>query len=75
MSAETRMVIEQSRAMSQCYESGVSVRYETKVFSLWDPEAWAEVAHACMYEIALIPERQCWRSFLYSGSKLAWRVW
>ena len=70
MSIETRMAIEQSRPMPQCSGSGVSVRYETKVLSLWDREAWAEVAHTFTYEIAWIPERQCWRSFLCSVSKL-----
>jgi hypothetical protein len=70
MSTETRMAIEQSSPMSQCYESGVSLRYEAKAFSLWDPEAWAEVAHALAYEIAWIPERHCWRS-LCSVSRLA----
>ena len=34
MSIETRMAIEQSRPMPQGSESGVSVRYETKVLSL-----------------------------------------
>jgi hypothetical protein len=71
MSTETRMAIEQSRPTPQCSESRESVRYETKVLSLWDREAWAEVAHAFTYEIAWIPERQCWRSFLCSVSKLA----
>jgi len=70
MSIETRMAIEQSRPMPQCSESRVSVRYETKVFSLWDRKASAEVAHAYTYEIAWIPERECWRSFLCSVSKL-----
>jgi hypothetical protein len=70
MSTQTGMAIEQSRPMPQCSESSVSVRYETKVLSLWHREASAEVAHACMYEIAWIPERQCWRSFLCSVSKL-----
>jgi hypothetical protein len=46
MSIETRMAIEQSRAMPQCSESGVSVRYETKVFPHWDRQEWAEDAHA-----------------------------
>jgi len=63
MSIETRTAIEHSTPMPQRSESGVSARYETKVFSLWDRKASAEVAHACMYEIAWIPERQCWRSF------------
>jgi hypothetical protein len=75
MSIQTRMAIEQSGPIPQCTESRVSVRYETKVFSLGDRKALAEVDPACMYEIAWIPERQCWRSFLCSGSKLAWRVW
>jgi len=71
MSTETRMAIEQSTPMPQRCESGVNVRYETKVFSLWDRKAGVEVAHAFTYEIAWIPERQCWRSFLCSVSKLA----
>jgi len=71
MSIETRMAIEQSRPMPQCSESRVSVRYEIKVLSLWDREASAQVVHAFTYEIAWIPERQCWRSFLCSVSKLA----
>ena len=70
MSTETRMAIEQSTPMPQCPESGVSLRYETKVFSHWDRQALAEVAHVFTYEIAWIPERQCWRSFLCSVSKL-----
>jgi hypothetical protein len=70
MSIETRMAIEQSRAMPPCSESGVSVRYETKVLPHWDRQEWAEVAHAFTYEIAWIPERQCWRSFLCSVSKV-----
>jgi hypothetical protein len=70
MSIETRMAIEQSRPMPQCSESRESVRYETKVLSLWDREASAEVARAFTYEIAWIPERQYWRSFLCSVSKL-----
>jgi hypothetical protein len=70
MNREPRMANEHSAPMPQCSESGVSVRYETKVFSLWDRKAWAEVAHAYMYEISWIPERQCWRSFLCSVSKL-----
>ena len=71
MSTETRTAIEQSTPMPQRPESGASVRYETKVFSLWDPRALAEVPHALTYEISWIPERQCWRSFLCPGSKLA----
>jgi hypothetical protein len=71
MSIETRMAIEQSTPMPQRSESRVSVRYETKVFSLWDRQALAQVAHAFTYEVAWIPERQCWRSFLCSVSKLA----
>jgi hypothetical protein len=71
MSTETRMAIEHSTPMPQRFENGVSVRYETKVLSFWDRLEWAEVAHACTYEIAWIPERQCWRSFLCSVSKLA----
>ncbi len=70
MSTEARMAIAQSTPMPQRSESGVSVRYETKVFSLWDRKASAEVAHACMYEIAWILERQCWRSFLCCVRKL-----
>ena len=71
MSTETRMAIEQSTLMPQCSESRASVRYETKVFSHWDRQALAEVNDAFTYEIAWIPERQCWRSFLCSVSKLA----
>jgi hypothetical protein len=71
MSRETRMAIENSTPLPQRSESGVSVRYETKVCSHWDRQALAEVAHAFTYEIAWIPERQCWRSFLCSVSKLA----
>ena len=70
MNREPRMAIEHSTPMPQCSESRVSVRYETKVFSRWDLKASAEVAHAYTYEIAWIPERQCWRSFLCSVSKL-----
>jgi len=70
MSIETRMAMEQSRPMSQSSESRESVRYETKVFSHWDRQACAEVARAFTYEIAWIPERQCWRSFLCSVNKL-----
>ena len=36
MSRETRMAIEHSTPMPQRFESGVSARYETKVFSPWD---------------------------------------
>ena len=71
MSTETRMAIEQSTPMPKLSESGVSVRYETKVLSHWDRQALAEVNDAFTYEIAWIPERQCWRSFLCSVSKLA----
>ena len=71
MSIETRMAIEQSRPMSQSEERCVSLRYETKVLSHWDRQEGAEVAHAFTYEIAWIPERQCWRSFLCSVSNLA----
>ena len=71
MSTETRMAIEQSTSMPQRSEGGVSVRYETKVLSQWDRQALAEVDAAFTYEIAWIPERQCWRSFLCSVSKLA----
>jgi hypothetical protein len=71
MSTETRLAIEQSRPMSQCSESRVSVRYETKVFSYWDRQTLAEVAQAFTYEIAWIPERQCWRRFLCPVSKAA----
>jgi hypothetical protein len=70
MSIETRMAIEQSTSMPQPSESRVNVRYETKVFSLWDRQALAGVAHAFTYEITWMPERQCWRSFLCSVSKL-----
>jgi hypothetical protein len=70
MSIETRMAIEQSRPMPQREERGVSLRYETKVLSHRDRQERAEVAHAFTYEIAWIPERECWRSFLCSVSKL-----
>ena len=70
MSIKTRMAIRQSRPMPQCSENRVIVRYETKVSSHWDRRACAEVAHAFTYEIAWIPERECWRSFLCSVSKL-----
>jgi len=70
MSTETKMAIAQSTPMPPCCDSGESVRYETKVFSLWDWKAWAEVAQACTYQISWIPERQCWRSFLCSIQKL-----
>jgi len=70
MSTETRLAIEQSAPMLQHSESGESVRYETKVFSHWDRQALAEVNDAFTYEISWIPERQCWRSFLCSVSKL-----
>jgi hypothetical protein len=71
MSTETRMAIEQSTPMPQRSESGASVRYETKVFSVWDWKAWAGLNHAFTYEVAWIPERQYWRIFLCSVSKLA----
>ncbi len=71
MSEETRMAIEQSTPMPRRFESGVSVRYETRVFSHWDRQASAEVDDAFTYEITWIPERQCWRSFLFSMSKFA----
>jgi hypothetical protein len=58
MSRKTMMAIEHSTPMPQRSESGVSARYETKVFSFWDGEAWGE-AHAFTYEIAWIPERHC----------------
>jgi hypothetical protein len=70
MSTQNRMGTERSRLMPLCSESRENVRYETKIVSRWDPKAWAEVAHAYTYEIAWIPERQCWRSFLCSVSKL-----
>lgn len=71
MSTETRMASEQSTPMPQRSESGASVRYETKVCSHWDRQALAEVNDALTYEIAWIPERRRWRSFLCSVSKLA----
>ena len=71
MSTETGMAIEQSTPMPQRSESGASVRYETKVLSHWDRQALAEVNDAFTYEIAWIPEGQCWRSFLCFVSKLA----
>ena len=71
MSTETRMATEQSTPMPPRSESGARVRYETKVLSHWDRQALAEVNDPFTYEIAWIPERQCWRSFLCSVSKLA----
>ena len=71
MSTRTRMAIEQSTSMPQRFESVASVRYETKVLSHWDRQALTEVNDAFTYEIAWIPERQCWRSFLCSVIKLA----
>jgi hypothetical protein len=71
MSIQTRTAIDHSTPMSQRSESSVSVRYETKVFSLRDREAWADVTHAFTYEISWIPERPCWRSFLCSVNKRA----
>jgi hypothetical protein len=58
MSRETRIAIEHSTPMPQRSDSGVSARYENKVFSLWDREAPGE-AHAFTSEIAWIPEWQC----------------
>jgi hypothetical protein len=78
MSTETRMAIEHSIPTPQRSESGVSVRYETKVFSLWDRKASAEVAHACMFN--------CHSGFcthtrspvihlrMYAGQFLSWRL-
>jgi hypothetical protein len=71
MSTETRMAIEQSTPMPQSSENGASVHYETRVLSHWDRQTLAEVNDAFTYEIAWIPERQCWRSFLCTVSKLA----
>jgi hypothetical protein len=71
MSAETRMAIEQSTPMPPPSENGMSVRYETKVLSLWDWKACAEVACSCTYQISWILEQQCWRSFLCSVRELA----
>jgi hypothetical protein len=51
MSRETKMAIEHSTPMPQRSESGVSAGYKSKVFSLWDREAWGE-ARAFSYEIA-----------------------
>ena len=70
MSTETKIAREHSTPMPRHSESGANVRYETKVFSLWDRDAWAEVAHAFTYEITWIPERQCWRRFLCSVCKI-----
>jgi hypothetical protein len=39
MSRKTMMAIEHSTPMPQRSESGVSARYETKVFSFWDGES------------------------------------
>ena len=46
MSRETRMAIEHSTPMPQRSESGASPRYETKVFSVWEREAWGEAQRA-----------------------------
>jgi hypothetical protein len=70
MSMQSRMATEGSRPMPQCSEIRVSARYETNVFPHGDRQARAEAAHAFTYEIAWIPERECWRSFLCSISKL-----
>jgi hypothetical protein len=48
MSRETRIAIEHSTPMPQRSESGVSARYESKVFSLWDREAWAKLTPSPM---------------------------
>jgi hypothetical protein len=70
MSTETtRMAIEQSTPLTQCSENAIILRYETKVLSHWDRHESAEVIHAFTYQIAWIPERQCWRTFLCSVSE------
>jgi len=61
MSRETRIAIEHSTPMPQHSESGVSARYESKVFSLWDREAWAKLT-PFPDEIGWIQDRQCSRS-------------
>lgn len=71
MSTETRMAIEQSTPMPRPSESGMSVHYETKVLSLWDWKACAEVTYSFTYQITWMLEQQCWRSFLCSVRKLA----
>jgi hypothetical protein len=43
MSRETRMATKHSTPMPQRSESGVSARYETKVFSLWDRKRGAKL--------------------------------
>jgi hypothetical protein len=75
MRTETRIPIEQSTPMPQRSERRVSVHYETEVLQLLDRKAWAEVAHALTYEIAWIPERQCWRSFLCSVQQAVLKNW
>ena len=62
MSRETRMAIEHSTPMPHRSENGVSVRYETKVFSLWDREAGAKKLTPSPMKLFRIPERPCWRS-------------
>ena len=42
MSRKSGMAIEHSTPMPQRSEGGVSARYETKVFSLWDREVSAK---------------------------------
>ena len=58
MSTETRMAIQQSTPMPQRSESGASVRYETKVLSHWDRQAWAEVNAAGKIILALAACRE-----------------
>jgi hypothetical protein len=53
----------------------VSVHYETEVLQLLDRKAWAEIAHALTYEIAWIPEQQCWRSFLCFVQQAVLKNW
>jgi len=59
MNVETTMAIAQSTPMPHRSENGVTVRYEAKVFSLWDRKASAEVTHACMHPIVWIPAFKC----------------
>jgi hypothetical protein len=51
MSIQIRMAIEHSTPMPRRFESSVSVRYETRVFSLGDRQEPAEVAHAFTNEV------------------------
>jgi hypothetical protein len=63
------MEVKQSTPMPS--ENGLSVRYETKVISLRDWKACADVAYSFTHQMSWMQEHQCWRSFLCSRCKLA----